>query len=241
MVGRTLAKWEVSLWFCSDYGWQNVGKVRSFALILLGLWLAERWQSEKSFALILLGFWQNVGKVRSFALILFGLWLAERWQSEKFRFDFARIMVGRTLAKWKKFRFDFARIMVGRTLAKLEISLWFCSDYGWQNVGKVRSFALILLGLWLAERWQSEKFRFDFAGIMVGKTLAKWKKFRFDFTRILAQRWQSEKFRFDFVRIMVGRTLAKWKKFRFDFARIMVGRTLAKLEISLWLCSEHGW
>ena len=139
---------KVSLWFCSDYGWQNVGKVRNFALILLGLWLVKRWQSEK------------------------------------FRFDFARIMVGRTLAKW-------------------EVSLWFCSDYGWQNVGKVKNFALILLGLWLAERWQSEKFRFDF-------------------TRILAERWQSEKFRFDFVRIMVG-------------------RTLAKLEVSLWFCSDYGW
>ena len=156
MVGRTLAKWEVSLWFCSDYGWQNVGKVRSFALILLELWLAERWQSEKfrfDFVRIMVG--RTLAKLEISLWFCWDLWLAERWQSEKFRFDFARIMVGRTLAKWK-------------------ISLWFCWDYGWQNVGKVRSFALILLGLWLAERWQSEKFRFDFARIMVGRTLPKW-------------------------------------------------------------------
>ena len=189
MVGRTLAKLEVSLGFCWDYGWQNVGKVRSFALILLELWLAERWQSEKfrfDFVRIMVG--RTLAKWKKFRFDFAGIILAERWQSEKFHFDFARIMVGRTLAKWersfalillgwtlakwKKFRFDFTRILAQRWQSEKSFALILLGF--WHNVGKVRSFAWILLGLWLAERWQSEKFRFDFAGIMVGRTLAKW-------------------------------------------------------------------
>ena len=182
MVGRTLAKWKISLWFCWDYGWQNVGKVKKVSLWFCSNYFGRtlaKWEVSLRFCSDY--DWQNVGKVRSFALILLG-WTLAKWK--KFRFDFTRILAQRWQSE--KFRLDFVGIMVGRTLAKWEVSLWFCWDYGWQNVGKVRSFALILLGLWLAERWQSEKFRFDFAPSMVGRTLAKW-------------------------------------------------------EVSLWLCSEHGW